>query len=81
MKTIEDINLYTFFSNRSVLPIPHHFVRTKIKITEEIFYEVQEQTTGRYSLYNPNDSNYSSGALYLAFEDSKDAIFFELKYG
>jgi hypothetical protein len=78
MKTLEDINLYTFYANRQVSPTPAHFIRTNVKVNADTFICLQELTTGRYSFYRLSDTY---GDEYIAFEDSSDALFYELKYG
>jgi hypothetical protein len=82
MKNIEDVNLYTFYANRQVSPTPAHFIRTNVKVNVDTFICLQELTTGRYSFCRLSDmSRDMYGDEYLAFEDSSDALFYELKYG
>ena len=78
MKNLEDVNLYTFYANRYVSPTPAHFIRTNVKVNADTFICLQELTTGRYSFYRLLEWR---GDEYIAFEDSSDALFYELKYG
>lgn len=78
IKTIEDINLYTWFVDRNVNPCPEHFVKSKTELTEESKAWIYEKLTGRFSI------GHSSGffmGLCPAFEDPKEAVFYELTWG
>lgn len=77
MKTIDDINLYTWFVDRNVNPCPEHFVKSKTELTEEAKVWVYEKLTGRFSI--------GHGGIFMgqcpAFEDPKEAMLYELTWG
>ena len=78
MKTIEDINLYTWFVDRNINPCPDHFVKSKTELTDESRSWIYEKLTGRFS------TGYSTGFLLgqcPAFEDPKEAMMYELAWG
>jgi hypothetical protein len=78
MKTINDINLNTWFMNREMDFVPDHFVRSKTAMTPEAREWVLETLTGRFAVMH----SYSlvSGSYTVAFEDPKEALFYELKW-
>ena len=76
MKTIDDINLPTWFMDRELSFVPDHFVASSTSITIESKSWILEKLTGRFALR-------STGMLshIPLFEDPKEAVFFELKWG
>lgn len=80
MKTIEDINLYTWFSDRELPFTPEHFVRTTTPITEESKAWILEKLIGRFS-FEGSTLSFLSAGLMPAFEDPKEAVFYELTWG
>ncbi len=76
-KTIEDINLYTWFMDRNVNPCPNHFVNSKTELTEDSRAWIHEQLVGRFSI---GHSGFFMG-LCPAFEDPKEAMMYELTWG
>ena len=77
-KTINDINLYEWFGSRKLDFAPAHFVKVNTHINEESKVWIQEKLQGRYSLYPAEDSFF---AVIPAFEDPKEALFYELTWG
>lgn len=78
MKTINDINLNTWFMNREMDFVPEHFVKSKTAMTPEARDWILETLTGRFAVMH---SIYSTiGAYSVAFEDPKEALFYELKW-
>ena len=75
MKTIEDINLYTWFTNRELSFTPKHFVFSRATMTSESKEWVLERLTGRFSVAMTN------GGFAIAFEDPKEAMIYELTWG
>ena len=49
-KTIEDINLHTWFMNRELGFAPDHFVVSNTPITDESKIWIQEKLSGRYAM-------------------------------
>lgn len=80
MKTIEDINLYTWFADRELSYIPDHFTRTTTQITAESKDWVLEKLVGRFA-FDFNTDSFFNGGLNPAFEDPKEAMFYELTWG
>jgi hypothetical protein len=77
-KTIEDINLHTWFMNRELDFAPNHFVVSNTRLTTESKIWIQEKLSGRYS----SVSLESAFMEYVpAFEDPKEAMFYELTWG
>lgn len=77
-KTIEDINLYTWFMNRELDFAPNHFVVSNTQLTTESKIWIQEKLSGRYATVSLEN-------IFLgqtpAFEDPKEAMFYELTWG
>lgn len=78
MKTIDDINLYTWFVERELDFVPEHFVHSSTPITTDSKLWIIEKLTGRYSM--SGSSAFFNGAT-PAFEDPKEALFYELTWG
>ena len=77
IKTLDDINLYTWFVDRNVNPCPDHFIKSKTDLSPEAKNWIYEKLTGRFSLSG-------SGMFmeaYPAFEDPKEAMMYELTWG
>lgn len=84
MKTIEDLNLYTYFGNRELPFTPGHFVVASTPFTPESKNWVIESLTGRFSIVLGPDPAFEDFITYErdypAFEDSKEAVFYELTW-
>ena len=76
-KTIEDINLYTWFMDREVNPCPEHFVKSKTELSDQSKIWIYEKLSGRFSL---NGSGLFMGQC-PSFEDPKEAMMYELTWG
>lgn len=76
MKTIDDINLYTWFMDRELSFVPDHFSASTTPVTPEAKEWILEKLTGRFAL---KSTGLISQLPY--FEDPKEAIFYELKWG
>jgi hypothetical protein len=77
-KTIEDINLHTWFMNRELGFAPDHFVVSTTPITDESKIWIQEKLSGRYAMA-PIENAFMEYAP--SFEDPKEALFYELTWG
>jgi hypothetical protein len=75
-KTIDDINIHTWFIDREVTSCPAHFTRTNTALTLESKIWIQEKLFGRFYI---NSELFSHDTP--SFEDPKDAIFYELTFG
>jgi hypothetical protein len=78
MKTIEDINLHTWFIDRELDFVPSHFVVSKTALTDDSKLWILENLTGRFSITG-GEGFFASFAP--AFEDPKEALFYELTWG
>ena len=78
-KTLEDINLYTWFSDRELSFVPEHFVRSNTPITSESKEWILEKLTGRFTILNAPGAFLSN--MVPSFEDPKEAVFYELTWG
>ena len=78
MKTIDDINLHTWFINRELGFAPSHFVASGTRLTEESTIWIQEKLSGRYAIVSLESAfmEYTP-----SFEDPKEALFYELTWG
>jgi hypothetical protein len=76
-KTIDNINLYTWFMNREVNPCPEHFVKSNTELSDESKIWIYEKLSGRFSL--------SGSELFIgqcpSFENPKEAMMYELTWG
>jgi hypothetical protein len=82
-----ELNVYTWFSNRELNYCPAHFVVVDTLITQESKQWVLEKLTGRFCLvefpnYSTIDIENSASpwvfGYYPAFEDPKEATYFQL---
>ena len=78
MKTIDDINLHTWFMDRELAYVPEHFTVSKTPVTSESKAWILETLIGRFSLCTSSSS--FMGGMLPAFEDSKEALFYELTW-
>jgi hypothetical protein len=78
MKTIEDINLHTWFMDRELEFVPSHFVTSNTKLSDDSKIWILEKLTGRFAISGHEGF---FGSLSPAFEDPKEALFYELKWG
>jgi len=76
MKKITDLNLYQWFLEREVICVPSHFVKVKTPVTPESDEWIREKLIGRYGFV----SNDMFGRRFPAFEDPKEALFYELTW-
>jgi hypothetical protein len=79
MKTIDDINLHTWFMERELEFKPAHFIESSVPVTEESKVWILEKLTGRFTL-GPGAVTFYNG-MFPSFEDSKEALFYELTWG
>lgn len=77
MKTIDDINLYTWFVERELDFVPEHFVTSQTPITAESRAWILEKLTGRFSL---KGTERTLAGLLPSFEDPKELVFYELAW-
>jgi hypothetical protein len=75
-KTIDDINLETWFTERELSVNPKHFTKTSTPLTPEAKAWILEKLHGRFSRYSKNINE-----SFPAFEDPKEAVFYELTWG
>lgn len=80
MKTINDINLNTWFMERELEFTPKHFVASKTPVTDQSKIWILEKLSGRFSMKTNSSGGYF-GAYFPAFEDPKEALFYELTWG
>lgn len=78
MKTIDDINLHTWFMNRELDFSPKHFVVSNTRVTTESKIWIQEKLSGRYAIVALENAFMEQVP---AFEDPKEALFYELTWG
>ena len=71
-KTIEDINLHTWFMDRELTWKPEHFTTCTTTATGEARAWIFEKLRGRFVI---------TGNIVPAFEDPKEAVFYELTWG
>lgn len=77
-KTIDNINLYEWFGSRELAFAPSHFTKATTSLTDESKLWIQEKLIGRYS-FSSSDSFITT--IIPAFEDPKEAVFYELTWG
>jgi hypothetical protein len=81
-KTIENINLETWFTERELPINPKHFTKTSTPLTPEAKAWILERLHGRFSKYTKNSGSFGALAhVYPTFEDPKEAVFYELTWG
>ncbi len=82
MKTIDDINLYTWFTDRELDYVPKHFTLASTPVTSESREWVLEKLSGRFATTSiPFDyqTNHFPNVR-IAFENPKEAVFYELTW-
>lgn len=80
MATIEDINLYTWFTERQLNYVPSHFVVANTPIQPESKSWIIEKLSGRYTIVTLDSGTFLLDVEYPAFEDPKEATFYELTW-
>ena len=81
-KTIENINLETWFTERELSVNPKHFTKTSTPLTPEAKAWILERLHGRFSKYSKSGATFLEGSgIYPTFEDPKEAMFYELTWG
>lgn len=82
MKTIEDINLLTYFGERELPFSPKHFTTSNTPLTAEAIEWIMEKLSGRYSFIYKKDVSeiMFSERVYPTFEDPKEATLYELTW-
>jgi hypothetical protein len=81
MKNIDDINIHTWFTERELDYVPGHFVVVNTPILDEAKIWILERLTGRFAIVLSNDGSFlAPDNLYPAFEDPKEAVFYELTW-
>lgn len=80
MKTIDDINLETWFTNRELSVNPKHFTQARTPLTPESKAWILEKLHGRFSRCIPTNFIDAVG-MCPTFEDPKEAVFYELTFG
>jgi hypothetical protein len=81
-KTIENINLETWFTERELSVNPKHFTKTTTPLTPEAKVWILEKLHGRFSKSLPTVNDFSTGLVeFPTFEDPKEAVFYELAWG
>lgn len=79
MKTVDDINLSTWFMNRELDFVPAHFVKSSTSLSDEAKSWVLEKLVGRFAISNAD--TFFNGLPTISFEDPKEAVFYELTWG
>jgi len=79
-KTLDDINFDTWFIERELNMTPPHFTLTSTPITNESRIWVLEKLRGRFAI-KPSTFSSIGGPYQVAFEDPKEAVFYELTWG
>jgi len=74
--SIQDINLVEWHSEREVIFSPKHFVHSKAPVTPESLDWIKTNLVGRYTIINAPNSSFRTAA----FEDPREAVFFELTW-
>lgn len=77
MKTIDDLNLSQWFIDRELDFTPAHFTVAKTPITDGARAWILEKLVGRFSMTGGNGFAIKQ---YPAFEDPKEAVFYELAW-
>lgn len=78
-KTIDDINLNTWYMRRKLENIPAHFVATRTSITDQSLAWIYEKCTGRFGLYLKG--GLQAFKVHPYFEDPREAMLYELVWG
>jgi len=81
VKTIDNINLETWFTERELSVNPNHFIKTSTPMTPESKAWILEKLHGRFSKYYLNNQNLDGFGFCPTFEDPKEALFYELTFG
>lgn len=79
MKTIDDININTWFVDRELSVVPEHFTKTTTPITSESKTWILEKLRGRFAIIGGTLGMF--GDITPSFEDPKEAVFYELTWG
>ena len=77
-KTINDLNLYQWFTKRELHYAPPHFITSKTPTNPESYRWIREKLTGRYCIVGANGGMFDR--KFPSFEDPKEALFYELTW-
>jgi hypothetical protein len=77
IKTINDINLMEWFSDRKLSYVPIHFHKSSVPLTPESITWIEEKLVGRYAVIGQISNN--NGIPY--FEDKRELMVYELTFG
>lgn len=75
---MNQINLFTWFTDRQMTNLPKHFVPTKAQVTDDSINWVMERFTGRF--YIKSGYQFWDDKQELYFEDPKEAMMYELTW-
>lgn len=78
MKTADDINIQTWFSERELDYVPSHFVPSNVPLSPDAREWILEKLQGRFAI--TYRFTYTVNEIYVAFEDPKEAMFYELTW-
>jgi len=79
-KTLENINLQTWFTERELAVNPEHFIKTSTPLTPESTIWILERLRGRFSTHIKRRTVFETEYT-PTFEDPKEAMFYELTWG
>lgn len=77
-KTIDDINVETWFIARELSVAPEHFTKVNTPASPEAATWILEKLRGRFAMVSAGSTIFG---LCPAFEDPKEAVFYELTWG
>jgi len=73
-----ELDYNTWFCDRNLKELPVHFVKTGTPATNERIIWILEKFTGRFHIGSPDFFGLKTG--YVAFEDPKEALFYDLRW-
>ena len=83
---MEEVNIKSWYTTRQLKKPPIHFVKCSTPITSQSYAWIRNSLTGRFSLQaelNSDSHTFSlipSSSQYPYFEDSVDAMMYELRW-
>lgn len=80
MLTVDDINLHTWFTERELSYIPGHFTVANTPLQDDSKHWIIEKLIGRYAIATASSGSFLLDDEYPAFEDQKEAVFYELTW-
>lgn len=80
---MNEINFDIWYRTRELTFVPPHFIKSTTPLTSDSLFWVRSKLSGRYAIDTHTDLNVLlvlDNQKYIFFEESKDAMIYELRW-